>query len=755
MGHSDMIEYLIPIIGERLPSVLREDDLKGRGLLMDTFISRMLDIGLDYTTTNNTQERLHNLMTMLKTGGFTIESSSTSECRVDVIRLLKFCKDYLKRRVSLPITSYVPRMSLPSEHAHTGPISEILTRNEIPWSNKKPIQKMISSNQLEDHIKVVNGCMISSEIEDPLQRKHHHRHIKDNDYAGETIIALLHQQQLELDLMNRNKQNKQQQSPIKLNQPWMKARDHKSPEKRHSILDGSHSSVAYDITIPDPVSPSKLTDLVGVKVPEKRHVPSPLRLPKSVATVTTSNVFHRLKRTLPTLLDVEIKKFYHSLCKSAVASGSFLTKSAIPSCLLDIGVKISHYDGELLWEDLTYGGRRLSITPEQCLEQLGMTVSETTKATVESSLESLRKKDRAMKIMQSSPLRQSIGYDENDIAMLRLVQQDDEMRLDIDSKLSSREKAETYTSPEREVKHVWTGTTAPETNHDSPPPSPPVATVNSPTTISLSEAAPLSVASSAPSQAKIQDAISILAGKKIDLALLYRRWGGSVLGCRGNVLLDMLLSPPLSLDLTRDEASILICEAGMKFYHHMYTSHISTNSKQIVNCFLSHGSITGDVSVVIDPSRFEISYAQLVSYIDRRKDEYGVVSESESRLVESIKRKLVSSKEIRGKRDNLISLGHSLRVRLRSMQGRYTPNNGMSRGNYNIISRAVDNEDINSAEIQGLFRWIDVNFTTEEVHYLKKCLSDEPEQWKDRRHAEEGRIGFSKLIMFLVESFMS
>mgnify|MGYP001498454837 FL=1 len=86
MGHSDMIEYLIPIIGERLPSVLREDDLKGRGLLMDTFISRMLDIGLDYTTTNNTQERLHNLMTMLKTGGFTIESSSTSECRVDAIR---------------------------------------------------------------------------------------------------------------------------------------------------------------------------------------------------------------------------------------------------------------------------------------------------------------------------------------------------------------------------------------------------------------------------------------------------------------------------------------------------------------------------------------------------------------------------------------------------------------------------------------------------------------------------------------------
>ena len=66
---------------------------------------------------------------------------------------------------------------------------------------------------------------------------------------------------------------------------------------------------------------------------------------------------------------------------------------------------------------------------------------------------------------------------------------------------------------------------------------------------------------------KIQDAISILAGKKIDLALLYRRWGGSVLGCRGNVLLDILLSPPLSLDLTRDEASILICEAGMKFYH--------------------------------------------------------------------------------------------------------------------------------------------------------------------------------------------
>ena len=144
-----------------------------------------------------------------------------------------------------------------------------------------------------------------------------------------------------------------------------------------------------------------------------------------------------------------------------------------------------------------------------------------------------------------------------------------------------------------------------------------------------------------------------------------------------------------------------------------------------------------------------------MSYIDKRKNIYGVIDKNEKQLIDSIKEKLISSREIQGKKDNLISLGHSLRIRFRSMQNKYVPNNGMSRdSNYSYMSRSVDNEDINSAEIQALFRWIDVNFTHSEVLYIKKCLSDEPQQWKDRRHAEEGRINFNKLIMFLVETFL-
>ena len=144
-----------------------------------------------------------------------------------------------------------------------------------------------------------------------------------------------------------------------------------------------------------------------------------------------------------------------------------------------------------------------------------------------------------------------------------------------------------------------------------------------------------------------------------------------------------------------------------------------------------------------------------MSYIDKRKNEYGVIDKNEKQLIDSIKEKLILSREIQGKKDNLISRGHSLRIRLRSMQNKYVPNNGMSRdSNLSYMSRSVDNEDINSAEIQALFRWIDVNFTHNEVLYIKKCLSDEPQQWKDRRHAEEGRINFNKLIMFLVETFL-
>ena len=162
----------------------------------------------------------------------------------------------------------------------------------------------------------------------------------------------------------------------------------------------------------------------------------------------------------------------------------------------------------------------------------------------------------------------------------------------------------------------------------------------------------------------------------------------------------------------------------------------------------------GNDSIMTDPSRFEVSYAQLLSYIDDRKDKYGVVADDEKQLVSRIKGKLASSKDIQGKKENLISLGHSLRTRLRSMQNKCIPNSGMTRGNYRVMSRSVDNEDMNCTEIQALFRWIDVDFTNSEVHYIKKCLSDEPEQWRDRRHAEEGRVNFNKLIMFLVETFL-
>ena len=595
-GYSELMSYLIPIIGERLPSILKEDDLKGVGLIFDTLVSRLNEIGLDY---RHNQEKLYTLLTLFKIGGFIIESSLTGENRIDVIRLLKFCKEYIKRRESLTLETLsiiqTPRIYENSRES----VSETLTRNQTAWTDKKPLQKMVASNQLEDHIKVVNGCVISSEAEDIQQKRRHH--VDAHDFDGKEIHALLHQQQLELDLQNRMKMN-MEQSPIRVIKPWMKSRDHHSPEKRHSRIDGSHSSVDYDITIPDPVSPSKLTDLVGMKVPEKRHVPSPLRLPKSAASVTTSNVFHRLKRTLPTLLDIEIKRFYHSLCKSAIASGSFLAKSAIPSCLLDIGIRVSHYDGELLWEDLTYGGRRLSITPEQCLELLGVTLSESTIAEIQNSLNAVREHDRMIKIMQSSPLRQSVGYDENDVAMLRLVQQDDEMRREIYSKLSSpRREGDVdgmYTSPARKDTWVTQDPTISEPIDILPVPPPlplpsstthtnptyqSVSSIASPSAVPPTQPPPPPVSVNA-ANLKIRNAISILANKKIDLALLYRRWGGSTLGCRGNLLVEMLLSSSLSLDLTREEAIFIVCEAGIHSYIH---THFSFDIIYVLDVFIT------------------------------------------------------------------------------------------------------------------------------------------------------------------------
>ena len=552
-GHSDMVSYLVPIIGERMPSMLREDDLKGVGLIFDAFVGRLQDIGLDFQTN---QEKLHNVLALLRHGEFTIESTFSEEIRVDIIKLLKFCKEYLKRKETLSVTSNESTSSTP--YRTLGPVSEVLTRDQPAWSERKPMQKMaVGGNQLEDHIKIVNGCMISLQTDNAQQRRHHH--VKAHDHDGEQVNALLHQEQLKHDLCNRDKLNREQQSSFKLLKPWMKPRDHYSPEKRHSRNDGSHSSVEYDITIPDPVSPSKLTDSVGIKVPEKRHIPSPLRLPVSTTTATTSNVFHRLRQTLPNMLDIELKKFYYSLCKSAIASGSFLTKTAIPSCLLDIGIRISHYDGELLWEDLTYGGRRLSITPRQCLQQLGVTLSESMITSVEDSLDPVREQDRVMKMMQSSPTRQSVGYDDNDIAMLRLVEHESEMSGDT----SSDRLKENAASSQR--KEAWTvqNENVPETVED-PVPSSPIQTKPSSTYATPSHSSQPSSSSSTMTQSltRIRDAIATLSSKKIELALLFRKWGGSILGIRGNVLVDMLMSPSLSLCLSREEATVIVCEAG-------------------------------------------------------------------------------------------------------------------------------------------------------------------------------------------------
>ena len=63
-GYSELLSYLLPIIGERLSSTLKEDDLKGIGLVFDTLLVRLQDIGLDFSSN---QEKLYTLLAMLKT----------------------------------------------------------------------------------------------------------------------------------------------------------------------------------------------------------------------------------------------------------------------------------------------------------------------------------------------------------------------------------------------------------------------------------------------------------------------------------------------------------------------------------------------------------------------------------------------------------------------------------------------------------------------------------------------------------------
>jgi hypothetical protein len=108
-------------------SMLREEDLQGNGLVLEIFMSRLSDIGLYYYK----QERMHAFVSMLRDGGFLLDSIS-GDVKVDVIKLLKFCKEYLERRSVLPLYR-PPAPTHPSTYHRLGTVSEELTKDLPSW----------------------------------------------------------------------------------------------------------------------------------------------------------------------------------------------------------------------------------------------------------------------------------------------------------------------------------------------------------------------------------------------------------------------------------------------------------------------------------------------------------------------------------------------------------------------------------------------------------------------------------------------
>lgn len=101
--------------------------------------------------------------------------------------------------------------------------------------------------------------------------------------------------------------------------PWESADVVRAPEKRHSS-----SSQAHVISLTDAsLSPSKLTTIVGSRVPEKRHAPFRTttypRCPDTAAN--RSHIFRRVSLRLGAMIDVHRVAFASALMRAEKMGG--------------------------------------------------------------------------------------------------------------------------------------------------------------------------------------------------------------------------------------------------------------------------------------------------------------------------------------------------------------------------------------------------------------------------------------------------
>ena len=356
------------------------------------------------------------------------------------------------------------------------------------------------------------------------------RHVTQATKGESDINNLIHQRGL-LDPPSQPPEH------LERNPPWESIKVMRAIEKRHNSKGGMHVISLSDA----PISPSKLTTIVGSKVPEKRHIPNQLSRTITTPIGSQSNITSRLLSRFKSMMELQKEAFAASLLRSEKMAGS-LSKGSLNVAFLEVGMKITAIDSEKLWEDLTDNGRVIVDTIE-ILHKFGINIEKSEIETLANISETVIGANEELYKMYVPKC--NIGYTDDDLQLFSRLQYEQE-----DQPISNDMKPQNVP-----------GKNSSAAGHDS------VWTVEG----NVEVPGDLSVSKEQENANnrlqiynRLSSAINKLRGGKIDLALIYRRLGYG--GVTGHALLEILLGPSIGLDLPYEEALILICDIARVSY---------------------------------------------------------------------------------------------------------------------------------------------------------------------------------------------
>lgn len=191
--------------------------------------------------------------------------------------------------------------------------------------------------------------------------------------------------------------------------------------------------------------------------------------------------------------------------------------------------------------------------------------------------------------------------------------------------------------------------------------------------------------------ALFESSVKILQRCKPELALLFRRLGGSTGTVRGSDVVHPFMHPPFTLPLNSDTCHRFVCRIAK-------------------------------VSLVTPPDLIYLRFNDIMNYLD--VFQMNMIIHAEPREFVNIREKLRCSYIIKGKTELLISSLSNLRSRLRNMR---------TKGQVSSWEGLPDVVSIN--EFMKLMMTVDVRLTHEEIEFIHQLLFLD----KQKQHEKDGR----------------